>query len=79
MTVTARAHTPGVTSDGLCKPGDRSGIVGVIGRCSSSGCTRRAARHVELRTARAGTIRGAVCERCARATASAAFLLELIA
>jgi hypothetical protein len=79
MTVTGAAHTPGVISDGASRARGRSGVVGVIGRCSSSGCTHRATLHVELRTARAGTVRGALCERCARATAAAAFLLDLIA
>jgi hypothetical protein len=57
----------------------RAGVIGVIGRCSAPGCCRPAARHVELPTARAGTIRGAVCERCARVSSAAAFLLDLIA
>jgi hypothetical protein len=78
MVVTRPAHTPGVSSNHTSAR-DRGAVIGVIGRCSSTGCTRRAARHVELRTARAGTIRGTLCERCAGATTSAAFLLDLIA
>jgi hypothetical protein len=53
-------------------------IVGVIGTCSAGNCSRVAVRHVELVTA-AGQLAGILCERCAQATASAVFLLELIA
>jgi hypothetical protein len=51
----------------------------VIGRCSASGCTRAAVRYVEFVTDRHGTVAGSVCERCAEATSSAIFLLDLIA
>jgi hypothetical protein len=78
LPVTPPAHTPGVGSDNTLIR-NQPGVIGVIGRCSTSGCTRRAARHLEVHTVRAGLIRGVVCERCARATASAAFLLDLIA
>jgi hypothetical protein len=53
-------------------------IIGVIGTCSAGSCSRLAVQHVELVTA-AGEIAGVVCARCARATASALFLLEMIA
>jgi hypothetical protein len=53
-------------------------IVGVIGVCSVGNCSRPAVRHVEVLTGR-GPIAGIVCERCALATSSALFLLELIA
>jgi hypothetical protein len=53
-------------------------IIGVIGQCSVSSCSRQAACHVVVRTRSAGTITGAVCEHCARATSSAAFLLDLL-
>jgi hypothetical protein len=56
----------------------RRGVIGVIGRCSASGCSRAATRHLKLDTARAGTIRGAVCDRCADVSCAAAFLLDLI-
>jgi hypothetical protein len=55
------------------------GVVGVIGRCSASGCSRAAVRYVEFVTDRYGTVAGSVCERCAEATSSAIFLLDLIA
>jgi hypothetical protein len=67
------------TSGRAGEDGVRAGVIGVIGRCSATGCCRPAAHHVELRTARAGTVRGAVCERCARVSSAAAFLLDLIA
>jgi hypothetical protein len=36
-------------------------------------------RYVEFVTAHHGTVAGSVCERCAEATSSAVFLLDLIA
>jgi hypothetical protein len=53
-------------------------IVGVIGTCSAGGCSRPAVRHVEVDTAQ-GRLVGVVCERCALATSSAAFLLSMTA
>jgi hypothetical protein len=50
----------------------------VIGQCSVPACSRQAARHLVIRTRRSITIAGVVCERCAQATASAAFLLDLL-
>jgi hypothetical protein len=58
--------------------GTEGRIVGVIGVCSAGGCTRPAVRHVELMSG-GGEVAGIVCDRCARATLSALFLLELIA
>jgi hypothetical protein len=54
-------------------------IIGVIGQCSVSACSRQAARYLVIRTRRSNTISGVVCEHCAQATASAAFLLDLLA
>jgi hypothetical protein len=53
-------------------------IVGVIGICSAGACSRPAVSYLELVTAR-GPVVGVVCERCAQATSSALFLLDLIA
>jgi hypothetical protein len=52
-------------------------VIGVIGQCSVSACSRQAARHVLLATRR-WTVSGVVCEHCAQATSSAAFLLDLL-
>ena len=54
-------------------------IIGVIGECTVSSCSRQAARHVLLGTRRSITISGAVCQHCAEATWAAAFLLDLLA
>jgi hypothetical protein len=53
-------------------------IVGVIGTCSAGGCRRPAVHHVDLETG-GGRLVGVVCERCARVTSAALFLLRLIA
>ncbi|HEY2303291.1 MAG TPA: hypothetical protein VGH66_15430, partial [Acidimicrobiales bacterium] len=52
--------------------------IGVIGQCSVSACSRQAVRHVHVRTRRSLSVAGVVCEHCARATTSAAFLLDLL-
>jgi hypothetical protein len=70
--VTLLVHNRGMTSE------PRGRIVGVIGTCSAGGCSRPAVRHVAFVTARGG-VAGVVCERCASATSSAVFLLDLIA
>jgi hypothetical protein len=53
-------------------------VIGVIGMCSVAACTRPAARHLELRGAQR-MVAGVLCERCALATLSAFFLVDLIA
>jgi hypothetical protein len=53
-------------------------IVGVIGTCSAGACARPAVHHIDLTTLH-GRVAGVVCDRCAKATSSAVFLLELIA
>jgi hypothetical protein len=53
-------------------------IVGLVGPCSAGNCSRLAVHHVEMVTA-GRQVAGTVCERCARVTASALFLLDLIA
>jgi hypothetical protein len=57
---------------------DDARVIGVIGRCSVPACSRQAARYLVIRTRRSITISGVVCEHCAQATVSAAFLLDLL-
>jgi len=52
--------------------------ISVIGRCSVASCQRPATTHLVL-TAGEHQVAGAVCQRCARASRLAAFLLVLTA
>ena len=56
----------------------RTPDIPVIGPCVVSSCRRAATRHLVLSVG-AGTIFGAVCDHCDRASRLAAFLLELAA
>lgn len=52
--------------------------VAVIGRCACPGCRRPAAVHLDVCTPGGRRLRGAVCERCERASRAAGFLLDLL-
>jgi hypothetical protein len=67
-----------ILRDVSCQETGTARAIGVIGQCTVSSCSRQAARHVLIRTRRSVTIAGTVCEHCARATALAAFLLDLL-
>jgi hypothetical protein len=68
---------PRRTVEAMASPSEGR-VIAVIGTCSAGGCSRPAVRHVELFTA-GRRVAGIVCDRCAVATSSALFLLDLIA
>lgn len=73
-----RSHPRCILREVSCQETGTAPIIGVIGQCTVSSCSRQAARHVVLRTRRSVTISGVVCEHCAQATTLAAFLLDLL-
>jgi len=56
-------------------PPPRLASIAVIGSCTAPGCERPARIHVEIVVADR-VVRGAVCERCERATRLGAMLLR---
>jgi hypothetical protein len=72
------SHPRCILREVSCQETGTARIIGVIGQCTVSSCSRQAARHLLLSTPRSMTLSGAVCEHCARATTLAAFLLDLL-